>query len=182
MDAPFASDAFVRAVNARSETYFSTRPDVAVDGRVLAGLLDLSRSLGGRNVRLCLHPSPEALFHEMVILEYASHYCRPHRHPSKSESCHLLSGRLAVIVFDEAGGALRREFLSAEETRLFRVGENRWHSVVPLSEYVVYHEAKPGPFARDTDNLYAAWAPDGSDPAACAAYVAGLFALPGGRP
>lgn len=182
MDAPFAADAFVRAENARSETYFSTRPDVAVDGRLLAGLLDLSRSLGGRNVRLCLHASPEALFHEMIILEHAGHYCRPHRHPTKPESCHLLSGRLAVIVFGEAGEIIRRELLSAGETRLFRVGENRWHSVVPLSGYAIYHEAKPGPFARDTDNLAAPWAPDGSDPVACAAYASGLLANIGGRP
>ena len=42
---------------------------------------------------------------------------------------------------------------------------------MPLSDPVIYHENKPGPFTGQGDSLFPAWAPDGTDVAEVERYV-----------
>ncbi len=43
-----------------------------------------------KRVRLCAHPSQDDLLHEMLIVHERSTYVRPHKHPGKSESIHII--------------------------------------------------------------------------------------------
>ncbi|MBI4676458.1 MAG: cupin fold metalloprotein, WbuC family [Elusimicrobia bacterium] len=163
----------------RSAAFFCKGGSLAVGNRLLGQLREYARARGGANVRLCLHEGPRASFHEMIILEHRGRYRRPHKHPSKHESLHLVEGELGVFVFGEDGGLACGERLDGRGSFLFWIEPDAYHSVVPLSEVVIYHECKPGPFLRDSDNVSAPWAPDGSDPEAAQAYLENLrTALP----
>jgi len=57
---------------------------------------------------------------------------------------------------------------------VYRVGARMYHAVLPLTPWVIYHESKPGPFLGEADCVYPAWAPDGQDAGAVAAYTSML--------
>ena len=46
---------------------------------------------------------------------------------------------------------------------IFRVACNCYHLGVPLTDYVIYHETKPGPFIGEGDSIFAPWAPGRED-------------------
>ena len=122
-----------------------------------------SEQLVGLDIRICLHDSPEAEFHEMIILQYGGKYSRPHKHPVKGESYHIIEGSMAAFVFDDSGQVMDANVLDASSSFLYRVGGNTYHVAVPLSELLIYHESKPGPFLHDDDSVFPSWAPDTFD-------------------
>ena len=157
--------------SAKSLAYFCLSEPIRFDQPLLAELKDLAAQRGDVNVRLCLHDRPEAAFHEMIILEHAGKYYRPHKHLAKGESYHIIEGSMAVFVFNDQGVVDDAVRLSPFDTLVYRIGSKMYHAVMPLSKTVIYHESKPGPFVRESDCEYPAWAPDGQDPTAVAVYT-----------
>ena len=35
-----------------------------------------------------------------------------------------------------------------------------FHAVLPITDFVIYHETKPGPFLGKMDSIYPDWAPN----------------------
>lgn len=171
------SSAVWQDAGAKSLSYFCRRRPVRVDQRLVAQLKRLASAGGGRNARLCLHESPQAAFHDMIILERPGKYYRPHHHPAKGESYHIIEGAMGVFVFRQDGEVADACVLAPDQTLVYRVEAAMDHAVMPLSPFVLYHESKPGPFTGDSDCVYPAWAPDGQDPEAVAAYTAALRKL-----
>lgn len=167
-----APDKLREDAGAKSVSFFCLKRPVRIDKSTIADLKALSAERGGRNVRICLHSGPESNHHDMVILERAGKYYRPHKHADKGEAFHLIEGRLGVFAFDERGAVIDAAVLSPGD--IYRAEVGMYHAVLPLSESVIYHENKPGPFTGEGDSLYPDWAPDGSDATAVAAYVAVL--------
>jgi cupin fold WbuC family metalloprotein len=157
----------------RSIGFFCRRRPVRVDGNLIADLKAAAEKYG-KNVRLCLHDSPDATFHEMIILERKGRYYRPHKHLEKGESYHILEGSMAAFVFDENGRLEDACVLKPDGNFIYRVDINMYHAVLPLADLVIYHESKPGPFLGDKDSIFPEWAPDGSDEDEVARYVDGL--------
>lgn len=148
---------------ARSLAYFCRKKPVRVNVALIAELKEIVASLGDKNVRLCLHDSPDAKFHDMIILERKAKYYRPHKHLTKGESYHIIEGSMAAFVFDDNGRVTDACLLEPHGNFVYRVGVNTYHAVMPLSNMVIYHESKPGPFLGEGDSVYPAWAPDGRD-------------------
>ncbi|MCC7145938.1 MAG: WbuC family cupin fold metalloprotein [Phycisphaeraceae bacterium] len=107
--------------------------------------------------RLCLHRRAEEAIQEMVIAFRGDSLVRPHRHRGRSESLHVVRGKLAVLIFDEAGRVTQRVNLAALGEKcgtgmgmaaawMYRLSEGLWHTVVPRSEDLVVHEVTQGPF------------------------------------
>ncbi len=115
-----------------------------------------------RNLRLCLHSDPDADIHEMVIFEWGTKYGRPHKHLKKGEVFHIIEGKMGVLTFTDAGEVIDACIMEASHTLMYKVCLNVYHATVPLSDYVIYHESRPGPFRGEQDSLYPEWAPDGS--------------------
>lgn len=159
----------------QSRAYFSLRTPARVDRALIAELKTIAETLGGQNVRLCLHDSPAAPFHEMVIVEQRGVYYRPHKHRMKGESYHIIEGVIATFVFGDDGRLIDACELTPDSSFLYRVGVDTYHAVMPLTDLVVYHESKPGPFLGADDSIYPLWAPDGSDVEAARAYTADLL-------
>ena len=161
--------------------WHETAPGVfyADDAVVTAGpdeirvLIESAAKTPRRRSRLCAHSDAADAVHEMLICLHHETYIRPHRH-FKAESIHFIEGCCELVLFDDSGQITRVIPLdSADNTTapLFvRLAQPVYHTLVILSEYVLFHESTRGPFDR-ADTEFAAWAPDESDKSAVDAYL-----------
>ena len=154
--------------SAKSVSFFCLQRPVRVDKALLAEMKEVSTRRGGRNVRICLHGAPEDAHHDMVVLERGGQYYRPHKHAAKGECFHVMDGRLGLLAFDEKGAIIDATVLEAGD--IYRIAVGMYHAVLPLSDPVIYHESKPGPFLGEGDSIYPEWAPRDDDAAAIEAY------------
>ena len=110
-----------------------------------------------RRARLCLHHDPRDKVQEMVIAFSRDPYVRLHRHVNKRESFHVIEGEMAVVFFDDSGRVtrhIRMGPLGSGHAFLYRSSSSLWHTVVPLSEFVIIHETTNGPFVREETELF----------------------------
>ena len=147
----------------RSIGYFCQKKPVRVDDLLIQELKNRSAHLNGKNMRLCLHESPDSSFHDMVILERRANYYRPHKHLLKEESYHIIEGSQAVVIFNDNGDIEDTCLLEPGGSLIYRVGSNTYHMVMPISDLIIYHEAKQGPFLGSEDSVFPDWAPNGDD-------------------
>ena len=147
----------------------------AVDWKIIRQLVTTAVDDGSRSIRLCLHDSPEASFHTMIIVDKEGTYYRPHKHIDKGECFHIIEGRMAVVTFDAEGNITEICQLDPEKTIMYRVAVNMYHTVIPLTPTVVYHESKPGPYLYEDDSVFPPWAPDALDEAQTARYCEDLL-------
>ena len=154
----------------RSGAFFCKNNPVRIDQKLILDLKAKAKEIGDKNIRLCLHMTPEAVFHQMIILEHKSGFYPPHKHLLKGEAFHMIEGSMAVFVFDDAGNISDACRLEGSGTFMYRVDVGQHHSVMPLSDIVIYHEGKPGPFLGNKDSLFPDWAPDVSSANAIAEY------------
>ena len=163
---------------ARTAAFFVRVLPALVDKRLLNELKIYSEIHDHCNVRICLHEGPDADHHDMVALERRGRYYRPHKHLRKGDTFHLLEGRLGIFSFDDTGIVIDAVVIGPGE--IYRTAVNTYHAVLPLTDYVIHHENKPGPFERSGDSVFPDWAPDGSDADAVMTYLETLATrLPG---
>ena len=163
--------AFVREdATAKSIAFFAKVRPVFVDRAIYDELKQISISRGNKNVRLCLHSAPEDNQHDMIILERKGTLYRPHRHPGKAETFHVVEGRMAVFNFDAKGEPAEVGVVHPGE--IYRLDLKHYHTVMPLDDFVIYHEAKVGPFLGDDDFIFPPWGPRAGDDAAMREFFA----------
>ncbi len=156
----------------RSPAYFCLRKPVAVTRELIADLV--ARGAGtGQGIRLCLHEGPDALLHDMIVVQYAGQYFRPHKHLEKGESYHMIEGEMGIVVFDDEGKVADACRIDTSDTTVYGVGTGMYHTNFPLTDVAVYHESRPGPFVSG-DSVFAPWGPDGEDEEAARKFVAAL--------
>ena len=44
------------------------------------------------------------------------------------------------------------------KNNIFRTPLNTFHTMAPLTKYVIYHESKMGPFLKKADSIFPPWA------------------------
>ncbi len=145
----------------RSLAYFRKNNITQVDYDLVYKLKEIALGLK-KNVRLCLHESNEADFHDMVIVEKRGKYYKPHKHTTKEESYHIIEGVLGVFIFDDYGKIIETTVLEPSKIFLYRIEKEVWHTIIPLTSLAVFHESKRGPFIRERDHVCAEWAPEES--------------------
>ena len=114
----------------------------------------------GKKCRLCLHTSVEDTVQEMVIALAEDIFVPPHLHRGKTESFHCIEGAMTVVVFSDSGGvetAVALGIYPGDGAFCFRIPQNRYHTVIPLTGVVVFKETTRGPFRRE-DLVIAPWA------------------------
>lgn len=114
-----------------------------------------------KRIRLCIHQDDDAALHEMFVVYTGLTYVRPNLHLGKDESLHILEGEADFIFFDEAGNVLDVVHLGTQNSGknfFVRVPQGVFHTIIMRSDYLVIHEATPGPFRRE-ETLWAPWAP-----------------------
>ena len=161
-----------------SDEVYRTRGTLAkVTGEDIAFLKERAAENERKRVRLCAHPDSTDLLHEMLIIHVRNVYVPPHKHINKSESFHIVEGRLSVFLFDNEGRiteTIRMGDVGSGRVFYYRLSSSQYHSVLPESEFVVFHEVTNGPFYRQ-DMIFAPWAPSEEDHRTKKEFVKMLF-------
>ena len=144
---------------AKSESYYCRAKSIVIDDAAVAWLKEKLKATPGNTVRICLHQDAASQFHEMLIAHKRGGEFKAHKHLAKSESYHVIEGRLRVNRYDEQGKVSEFLILGPAGSGLpflHRIPIGVWHSTEPDGDYVIFHESKPGPFVS-TDNVYPDW-------------------------
>jgi len=112
----------------------------------------------------------------MIILTRKGRYQTPHKHNEKAESWHIIEGLMGVFVFDQNGKPIQCDRLTPGASIIYRINPGLYHAVLPMSDIVLFHESRPGPYNR-TDSLPAPWAPDSEDSEGLAKFYGNLQQL-----
>jgi cupin fold WbuC family metalloprotein len=115
-----------------------------------------------KRVRICTHADPDDLLHEMFIVHTNEAYVRPHRHTSRDESFHVLSGFADIVIFAEDGSVAKAVRVGGYESGhpfYCRIPCGTMHMVVIRSDVLVFAEATTGPF-NPADVEFASWSPE----------------------
>lgn len=125
-------------------------------------LKNITKESGARS-RLCMQDSPENCMQDMYICRKKGDYCRPDKHQGIPESHVIIDGTEAIVLFSDTGEIIDVFILNKETGYLtYRINSTVYHMTIPLSEYAVDLEIKPGPF-DDKTNIYPEWAPHNTD-------------------
>lgn len=134
---------------------------VKVDAKRITSLKEQMELIQSSRIRLCLHQTTADNLHEMIILLKQGEYVRPHRHPIKTETFHVIKGLLKIVIFDDSGQVSDQFDISdyqSGKTFIFRLAENIWHTVIPFTDSI-FHEITNGPFTGKDDSVFPEWAP-----------------------
>ncbi len=138
-----------------------------------------------KRARINLHEHLTDRVQEMVIAEHRDTYVRPHRHPGRLESFHMIEGVCTVVIFNDDGTIRQKVPLSAPLAWLnlhlptnegyslvCRQREPVWHTVLVETDFAVIHEVVEGPFPYETE--WAPWSPRAEDTEAVEMFKAEL--------
>lgn len=153
-----------RRVN--DEVYYALSPLSLASRATIEELKAVARQNARGRARICFHASPEALLHDMLIALCSTTSYQPHKHLNKAEAFHLIEGRLRVVLFSD-DGVVENSFELAGANDAGAVGVsfycripvNKFHTVVPLSETVVFREVTDGPFMTE-ETIFSSWPDD----------------------
>jgi len=132
-----------------------------VDAKDVEILKSMAVANPRKRVRLCAHPNPDDLLHEMIIVLYDASYVPPHKELTKSESFHMVEGVMEVLIYNDDGSLREVVPLAApgsDRPFYYRLSDSLFHTVLPVSDVVVYHEITNGPF-HPGGAQFADWAP-----------------------
>lgn len=155
------------------EASFSQETILRVGPAELEALKARARANPSGKARLCAHHDPGENLHEMLIVHQRHTFVRPHRHPDKTKSYHIIEGLCDVLLFDDAGNLedlVEMGPFHTGRTGYFRLTAGRYHSVLVRSDALVFHETTQGPFRRD-ETSFVPGSPDPADGEAVARYM-----------
>ena len=79
----------------------------------------------------------------------------PHKHLKKGETYHLIKGKMVCVIFSNSGKIKDAKLILPNS--IFRTPINTYHTQIPLSNYVIYHEGALGPFKKG-NSVFPRWA------------------------
>ena len=154
-------------VRINEEVYVADgNPTIVMDDAIAFLKSAAAENRRGR-ARLCAHPEDGDALHEMLIAHTGGAYVQPHKHRGKSESFHVVEGRLKIFLFGDDATWQQTIQMSPPGgggSFFYRLHSETFHSVLPETDFVVFHEVTNGPF-NVADRIDADWAPtEGGDP------------------
>jgi cupin fold WbuC family metalloprotein len=136
---------------------------IKVTSHLLANLSDMAKDLPRKRKNHNFHTTDSDPLQRMLNALESSTYVCPHRHvnPDKRETFIILTGKVAVIEFDDNGKIIDKIILSKEHGNYCaEIITGSWHTVISLEDNSVYYELKDGPYDEGTDKVFAEWAPE----------------------
>ena len=107
-----------------------------------------------KNIRFLFHSPGSITIHQMLILEWRSHYYPPHIHIDREELHFVLQGSLEIHYLTNSGDSERSILCSSDTQSFTSVHQGIPHLTRPHSEYVVYLELKNGPNVQFQDECF----------------------------
>ena len=131
--------------------------------------LKLSKASPRKRIILPMHKSSDASMHRMLNFLQPESYIRPHNHSTsnKTESVIVIQGSIQFFTFFD-DGTIDKKIVVGGTSKNFGVDiePNVYHAFFALEEDTIVFETKPGPYDKETDKLFAEWAPaEGTDDA-----------------
>jgi cupin fold WbuC family metalloprotein len=108
-----------------------------------------------KDLRICLHENSLDKHHDMIILQQKKNFYLPHKHLKKGETYHIIKGSMASILFNNNGKI--KKIIKLVKDDIFRTPLNTYHTMLPLTKFVIYHESKIGPFLKKNDSIFPKW-------------------------
>ena len=155
----------MREIKNNCEVVIPDNQIIKVDYQNIETLKNRVNSNTRKRIRLCAHKNIDDVLHEMLIVLTEDTYIRPHRHLGKSESFHIIEGLADIIIFDEDGNIIEIVTMgnyTSGRKFYYRLSDPYYHTLLILSDTLVFHETTNGPFKK-SDTKFAAWAPDETD-------------------
>ncbi|MBQ4836988.1 WbuC family cupin fold metalloprotein [Pseudoalteromonas luteoviolacea] len=135
-----------------TNVFFNDQNTIAFDQAGIAHLKEVAQAHPQKCARFCLHHDNQAGVQEMLLVMHRDSRFAPHRHPNyKSESIHIVEGKIGMSVFDQSGQVTQLNVLAPNAQFLFRLEGGTWHLPIALSEWVVFHEVFHGPYSKEDD-------------------------------
>lgn len=148
-------------IKINEEIFYSRDVIIKISRKAIEFIKNKAARNRRKRARICLHKDVKDSLHEMLVVLPRGAYARPHKHILKSESLHVIKGTFKVVIFNETGDILEVINMgdySSGKNFYYRLSVSYFHTVIPTSDFVVYHETTNGPFKRQ-DTVFAPWAP-----------------------
>jgi len=134
---------------------------------VISKLKKLADKSLNKRSRAIIHLNRDSKVNEMIIVLKKGSYIRPHSHPNgKTESYHVIEGRMDVCIFNNNGKVIKIIEMGNIKSGLefyYRMNKSTFHMPIAKSNYCIYHEIYSGPFIKEKDVNYSKWSPLESD-------------------
>ena len=125
---------------------------VLQDKKIVEKLKFLAKKSPLKRSRICLHKSLKDNTNEMIIALMKDSYIPPHIHPnSKSESYHLIEGKMKVFIFNKNGKivkVIKMGDYKSGNIFYYRMNKGYYHMPVSVTHFCIYHETYSGPFNK----------------------------------
>jgi cupin fold WbuC family metalloprotein len=123
------------------------------DDKELNKILSISKKIN-QDIRLCLHNKFSDNLQSMVIVNRKASILEPHFHKKMDEVLSIFYGKAIFFIFNKNGTINEKIVLKAGNHNLKFVKSNQTHLLLPLSNFVVFHETHRGPFNHLNRNFY----------------------------
>ena len=139
---------------AKTKSFFLTKETKTFDKNYIKFLEQFFKKKR-KDVRICLHISKKSKHHDMVILQQKKNFYLPHKHLHKGETYHIIKGSMICVLFNDNGTI--KKVCKLKKNDIFRTPLNVYHTMSPITSYVIYHESKTGPFLKRRDSIFPIW-------------------------
>ena len=151
---------------AKTKAFFFKKSDTAVFNKKFISFLEKHYYKTKKDIRICIHRDPSDKHHDMVLLQKRKDFYKPwyenkkmgtfpHKHITKGETYHLIKGKMACVTFNNKGKINFASILKPND--IYRTPTNVYHTQVPLTNYIIYHESTLGPFKKN-NSAFPRWA------------------------
>jgi len=140
------------------EVFYAEGELISVGPDEIAKLKQMAAQTPRRRCRICFHSNPAGGLHEMLIVHEKNAWVPPHMHIGKSESIQVVEGSALLVCFSE-DGEIESSVRIGDGGHVFcRLSEEKFHTLLIDSEWLVFKETILGPFDPLSTKL-APWAP-----------------------
>tara|TARA_A100000164_G_C21797411_1_gene718944 strand:+ start:141 stop:644 length:504 start_codon:yes stop_codon:yes gene_type:complete len=133
------------------------------NSKIISKLKKMADTSESQRSRAIIHLNRNSKINEMIIVLKKNSYLRPHSHPNKkTETYHVIEGRMNVCIFDRYGKIIKVVKMGNIKSGLefyYRMNKTIFHMPMAISNYCVYHEIYSGPFVKNKDVNYCDWSP-----------------------
>ena len=139
---------------AKSKSFFLKKDGEIFDKGLLGFLIKFNLKYK-KDVRICMHKNKKENHHDMIILQQKGNFYPPHKHLKKGETYHIIKGSMVCVLFNKFGKITKYSHI--KKNNIFRTPKNVYHTIIPYSKKVIYHESKIGPFLKKNDSIFPKW-------------------------
>ena len=155
---------------------------IEISYNVINKLKKIAQENDSNKSRLLLHKNKNETLHEMLIVHNSLppesfKYNHPHKNVNTPKSWQILEGEVVFVVFNDDGKIIGYSILASNsdnQSFMLRLNEACYHTLIPITDVVVYIETLLGPFAGRVD---APWAPKEEENILAQEYVSNICNL-----